>query len=325
MRHADITILLIRIIIVLASIVACGIIISGRYIKFIHLSVPIGFSWTRGGSYQPEEVLEIDKSANKSAKADKFPFPKKIWQTGPSLEANAEVQPLIATWHKQNPNSRYELLSDNGAERYVKDNFTDQPDIMEVYFDVSDTILRANLFRLLIMSASEGLYANLDTECLIPAIDRVPEEFYDMAQIVVSVEVDLSHDDVSDEEKTNFQLCQWTLMAMPGSKRLWAIVDYIIARIRNVTKEKSIPLTELGYHITVPEVCPSKFQQVGGVLRDLAGADTSPHAYILPITGYVPDRTQSIHGSSLQKPLPVARLAVHCQNSIRAAVSSPHR
>lgn len=65
---------------------------------------------------------------------------------------------------------------------------------MGVYFDVSDITLRADL-RLLILSANGGLYTDLDTGCLIPVTIWVLEEFYDTAQIVVGVEVYLSHDD----------------------------------------------------------------------------------------------------------------------------------
>lgn len=56
-------------------------------------------------------------------------------------------------------------------------------------------------------------------------------------------------------------------MAMPGSKHLEAIVDYIIARICNVAKEKSVSLIELGYHITVLEVCPTSSNKSAAFLK----------------------------------------------------------
>jgi hypothetical protein len=89
---------------------------------------------------------------------------------------------------------------------------------------------------------------------LIPVDKWVAEEEYGKANVVVGVEVDMSHDNVSPEEQNRFQLCQWTLMAMPGSRHFEALVEFIIERLDAVAEQKGVPLADLGDHIGVPEV-----------------------------------------------------------------------
>lgn len=241
-----------RVLLVVGSAVICGILISGWYIGTVGSERPKdnGLNETPAASSDKHQ----DEPVKNSSQAVNFPFPKKIWQTGPSLEVKENLQPLQKTWFTQNPDFRYELLNDQGAERYVRDWYANKPDIVNVYFAIPDVILRADLWRLLVMAGSGGVYSDLDTGCLMPITEWIPEEYYSKANFIVGVEVDLSQDDVDEEEKKKFQLCQWTLMAMPGSKHLESVINGIIDRIKVVAEEKEVPLMEVGDHITVPEV-----------------------------------------------------------------------
>jgi len=89
---------------------------------------------------------------------------------------------------------------------------------------------------------------------LIPVDEWVGEETYGRVNAVVGVEVDMAHDKVSSEEREKFQLCQWTLMAMPGSNHFEAVVESIVDRLYAVAEQKGVSLADLGDHIGVPEV-----------------------------------------------------------------------
>jgi len=136
----------------------------------------------------------------------------------------------------------------------VREHYKDNPRAMAAYLGIPDVIMRADLLRYMIIAKSGGVYSDLDTECLIPVDKWVAEEEYGKVNVVVGVEVDMSHDNVSPEDQNRFQLCQWTLMAMPGNRHCEAVVEFIIDRLDAVAEQKGVPLADLGDHIGVPEV-----------------------------------------------------------------------
>lgn len=193
-------------------------------------------------------------SSSNSPPHPAFLYPKKIWQTGPPMDSTRDNTKSIHSWTKMNPDFRYEFLTDAGAEQYVFDHFSDHSRIMGTYSNMSDVILRADLLRLLLMWGSGGVYSDIDTNCLVPVLDWIPEKYHNSTRVVVGIEVDRSEDDVSDDMKKQLQICQWTIMATPGNKHIERVIDLVINRIEKVAEEKGVSISDLGKHITVPEV-----------------------------------------------------------------------
>jgi mannosyltransferase OCH1-like enzyme len=228
--------------------VSISIFLSGRYIWVNN------FRWTRYGSLASPAASKPSEAFLTSPQAVNFPFPKKIWQTGPSMDVNTEIRPLMQSWYRQNPDFRYELLNDIGAENYVREHYENNSRVLKAYFDIPDIILRVDLLRYMIMAKSGGVYSDLDTKCLTPVDGWIAEEQFGRVSVVVGVEIDMSHDKVSPEEQNRFQLCQWTLMAMPGSRHFEAVVEFIVDRLYAVAEQKGVRLADLGDHLGVPEV-----------------------------------------------------------------------
>lgn len=205
-------------------------------------------------SIQRLASVAAHKSTTNTDGGPPFPFPKKIWQTGPPIDSTRDNSKSIASWSRLNPDFRYEFLTDLGAEQYVLSKFSNNSKILDTYNHMSDVILRADLLRLLLMWRSGGVYSDIDTNCLRPILDWIPEEFYTRTRVVVGIEIDLSEDDVSDDEKKHLQLCQWTLMAAPGNILFERVIDMIIKRIEQVAEEKKVSISDLGNHISIPEV-----------------------------------------------------------------------
>lgn len=86
-------------------------------------------------------------------------WPNKIWQTWhtPALKLDDREKERVQTWHDLNPEYRYELLSDTGAEAFVHEHFDSEPLIRDAYFNVTDKILRADFLRYLILLAEGGV------------------------------------------------------------------------------------------------------------------------------------------------------------------------
>lgn len=209
-------------------------------------------TWTHKTSSSPDKSTStaIDDEATKD-----FPFPKKIWQTGKSMEVKEEIRPLISSWYQKNPTFRYELLNDYGAEDYVREHFADQPKLMNAYLNTPDVILRADMLRIMVMWASGGVYSDMDTECLVPITKWVPEEYYGKSSLVVGFETERSRDeDVDEESRMEVKVCQWTLMAMARSKHVMGIIDHIVDNMHNLAEQKGVPFEKLGANLKIPEV-----------------------------------------------------------------------
>lgn len=107
------------------------------------------------------------------------PFPRKIWQTGKHGPASLddESKDAIKTWQKMNQNWRYEILTDYSAETYVRDTFASRPDIIDLYTDIGDPILRADLLRYLVLLGDGGVYSVRGRLCLVDVdslIEKMP-------------------------------------------------------------------------------------------------------------------------------------------------------
>ena len=83
----------------------------------------------------------------------------KIWQTWhtPAILLDEEDKARVRSWHEQNPNHRYELLTDKGGETFVRQNFAGEPLIRDVFLNLTDTILRADFLRYLVLLAEGKL------------------------------------------------------------------------------------------------------------------------------------------------------------------------
>ncbi|KAL8640688.1 MAG: hypothetical protein Q9226_008718, partial [Calogaya cf. arnoldii] len=91
-------------------------------------------------------------------------FPKRIWTTGPlsPMRIKKEDADRVRTWMDLNPEHRYELLTDGGAETYVRDHFPPASKILETYMSLNDYIMRADLIRYLALLRDGGVYNDLD-------------------------------------------------------------------------------------------------------------------------------------------------------------------
>ncbi|KAG8528665.1 uncharacterized protein KY384_006352 [Bacidia gigantensis] len=163
------------------------------YITYLHLS------FTKITSPQP--VPAQDESSKLSTPGARIP--QKIWQTSPSTipALNASHASRIQTWTSLNPSWRYECLSDQAAESWVRSTFTatsPEPDLVslswlgDIYLSLTDRILRADFLRYLLVYAEGGVYTDLDTSCLVPIKQwaGVNATLMEQAEVVIGVEAD---------------------------------------------------------------------------------------------------------------------------------------
>ncbi|KAI4226282.1 MAG: hypothetical protein L6R40_008297 [Gallowayella cf. fulva] len=148
----------------------------------------------------------------------------------------------VRTWMDLNPEHRYELLTDGGAETYVKDNFPDDSRIVDTYMALGDFILRADLIRYLALLKDGGVYNDLDVGCNVP-IDRwIPPMFKDKTSVVIGIEGD---NDFGKGGSKLFGFVNWTLMARRDQPFMRYLIDRVIRNLHQATSKHNETLGTL--------------------------------------------------------------------------------
>lgn len=110
----------------------------------------------------------------------------------------------------------------------MKHLYAATPQVVEAYEALPLPVLKADFFRYLILLARGGIYSDIDTHALQPAIDWIPPSFKpDSLGLVVGIEADPDREDWAQWYSRRIQFCQWTIQAKPGHPILREIVANI--------------------------------------------------------------------------------------------------
>jgi alpha 1,6-mannosyltransferase len=203
---------------------------------------------SRIDSWRAYRLQRLELVQDREQKLNHFsaPFPRKIWQTGKSgfINLSEDTQKSVRTWLKLNQNWRYEVLTDYSAETFVRKNFKDRPDILEVYFDIADPILRADMLRYLVLLGHGGVYSDMDTVALKPIDNWIPFDYKDRTSMVVGIEYDRMDGQRWADWTLDLQFTNWAIMAKPNHPALDLTVRNLIRNIRKLVLEKD---TDMGH------------------------------------------------------------------------------
>ena len=208
-------------------------------------------------------------------------FPEKIWQTAKTGPARLDDQDResVLSWIKTNPNHRYEIMTQQSSETYVKDRFSHRPDIQEVFVDIQDPILRADFIRYLVLLGDGGAYSDMDTLSLLPIEHWVPSAYANEANLVVGIEYDVLGGDRWADWPLNLQFCTWAILAKPGHIMMEKTVDRVIGRLKALALEQNT--TVAGIHASYDDVLsttgPSLFTEA--IIEGLAESTGTDFTY----------------------------------------------
>ena len=164
------------------------------------------------------------------------PFPRKIWQTSKNGPTNLDDldKEAIQTWTKLNQKWRYESITQYSAESYVKESFMDRPEIIEIFIDLQDPILRADMIRYLVLLKDGGLYSDLDTKSLKPIEDWIPVQYQAETSVVIGVEYDRLKGDRWSDWTLDLQFTTWSILAKPGHPLLELTVQKVMRNLKDL-------------------------------------------------------------------------------------------
>jgi mannosyltransferase OCH1-like enzyme len=207
---------------------------------FFHSSLRPLRQWSDTGTYLNYSTFEYHPAAP-SNNLTQAPFLDKIWQVDIGNQMNDENKENLQTWLELNPTFRHEIITGLSAEKYVRKYFSHRPDLLDPYLALEDTILRADVLRLLILLADGGVYTDLDVKCSLPIDQWLSAEDKEKASVVVGIELDRPED-----EDTETRVATWTIYGRAGSRALEHTILAIYKNLRDLAAKKSATLGTLG-------------------------------------------------------------------------------
>lgn len=178
-------------------------------------------------SFAVQTVRDLDKKQEAAPQQQpaaegqppQSPIPKYIWQT---YKDDYESLPDYAkdvskTWILLNEGWDYNYLNDKAAAEFVQKEYGDE--WYEIWSNVPIGVMKADLWRYMIVYKYGGMYSDLDTICKVP-IDYWLHNFGPDCKFIVCVE-------------NQVHMANWTFIGTPGHPFLGHLLDMIKERFKN--------------------------------------------------------------------------------------------
>ncbi|KAF3931075.1 hypothetical protein ABW20_dc0106106 [Dactylellina cionopaga] len=227
---------------------------------------------------------------SKAHRLSKIPFPKTIWQTWKTSSlSDTNYESFHNTWINLNPTHDHLLLNDSSALQYVIDNFNaSDPYIVDLYKNLPQRILAADLLRYLLIFKDGGLYTDVDTECRVPvdkwldvALEKLPDTKPSEINVIVGMEVDVLDEVEWPESRVaeagfgqRIQFLQWTIYAKPGHEILQRMVTSAQEAIREDIEKKPNKTVVVAEG---PSIFMAEFVEVLLIVNYLRDVNGSPY------------------------------------------------
>ena len=141
-------------------------------------------------------------------------IPTYIWQTYKTKELPNTAAQMRETWHTKNPGWNLELYDDEDIESYIKSTWDKK--FHDFYIHLPLGVMKADLWRYLILTTHGGVYTDIDSICKVP-INEWFKDFIGGDALVISPE--------KDGEQ---HFCQWTMYCTKEHPAMRFITQFIL-------------------------------------------------------------------------------------------------
>jgi mannosyltransferase OCH1-like enzyme len=141
-------------------------------------------------------------------------IPKVIYQTYKTDLNDVPVNLYKAhrTWVEKNPDYKVIYMNDNEIDSFIKNHFDKR--IYNIFNSLPAGVMKADFFRYSVIYINGGVYADMDTECIIPCREWISSNING----IICLE---------NEE----HLCQWTFAFSKKHPLLKEVIDLIVYQI----------------------------------------------------------------------------------------------
>ena len=197
--------------------------------------------------YRLQNQQTETKSFSSSLLSPALPeIPHKIWQVFLGYAPFDGLGETVKSWVTTNQDYSYVLVSNEGANSFVNEYYSERPNILQTYQKLKYPIFRSDLLRYMLLAAEGGIYSDLDTTALKPVREWVPPELQSQTRAIVGIEYDQLDDPTPSHgllERISF--CQWTLASSPGHPMMEQILEEVIKALNALAKKHHTSVADL--------------------------------------------------------------------------------
>lgn len=173
-------------------------------------------------------------------------FTPHIWQTtGPQNLTTAQEKD-IASWREKHPFFSFTLMTDEQGDSFVREHYSDRPDIVDLFLRLPIPIVKADLFRYLVLVAKGGIYADIDVFCEQPISTWLPQEHIgsiDSINLIIGLEFDFGFRGEGIEVASQF--ANWVIASKPENKHLQHAIDTAVEGMYAVAEKYKVDIEHL--------------------------------------------------------------------------------
>jgi len=137
-----------------------------------------------------------------------------IWQTYKTKDLPEQAEAARETWMSNNPGWKCELYDDADIEKYIKSYWSTK--MYKFFKELPVGVMKADLWRYLILKTHGGVYSDIDSECLKPISEWEEEQKFSTKNILL---IGLENDE---------HFCQWTIYSTKEHPVMKYVCDYIL-------------------------------------------------------------------------------------------------
>lgn len=178
------------------------------------------------------------------------PIPKIIWQTyKDDLETTSiQLQKCVNSWKVNNKDYEHRYYNDNDAAELILKDFGQE--WYDLFMNVPLGVIRADIFRYLVIYKYGGIYSDIDTICRVPIDTWItgPAKYEKDYNAIFAAEI------VGKDIKVVDRICQWTFASAPNNPIFKNIVDNVFNALKNVDWSKVDNVVDTIHYVTGPNI-----------------------------------------------------------------------
>lgn len=141
-------------------------------------------------------------------------IPQKIWQTYKTKDLPAPARAAQLSWLRKNPRYKYALFDDQDIEEYIREKW--DADTLAFYLALPLGVMKADLWRYLILATEGGIYSDIDSLCC-QSIKRWVENVPEKADNILLLGLE-----------NNAHFCQWTIVATKAHPAMQYVCRFLV-------------------------------------------------------------------------------------------------
>lgn len=144
-----------------------------------------------------------------------------------------------------NKEQRYELITKENGESYAREHFSHRPDLLTDFLSLQDGMLRADFVQYLFLFAEGGMYTDLDTICLKPISQWIPEHMKSKVNLVFGIEGDSLGGGLIAGFSHPVQFATWTILTKPRHMIMGMIIDRVHRQLRGLAQVQNTTIDRI--------------------------------------------------------------------------------